>query len=134
SDEAGSEPFSLPQLQLPLELRIGRIEVGRVRLNAVEQAQTLQLRADWRRDGLNIRALQLRREDLTLDLAGRLRPEGDWPLELRGDAAIHLPELPAWALKIAVDGELREHLVLAVQSRGYLNGALSGRVRPLETD
>lgn len=134
SDEAGSEPFSLPQLQLPLELRIGRIEVGRVRLNAVEQAQTLQLRADWRRDGLNIRALQLRREDLTLDLAGRLRPEGDWPLELRGDAAIHLPKLPAWALKIAVDGELREHLVLAVESRGYLNGALSGRVRPLETD
>lgn len=134
SDEAASEPFSLPDIQLPLELRIERVEVGRVRLNAVEQLQSLQLRADWHRDGLDIRMLQLRREDLTLALAGRLRPDGDWPLELRGDAAIHLPEIPAWTLKIVVDGELREHLALAVQSQGYLDGALSGRVRPLESD
>lgn len=134
SDEAASEPFSLPDIQLPLELRIERVEVGRVRLNEVEQLQSLQLRADWHRDGLDIRTLQLRREDLTLALAGRLRPDGDWPLELRGDAAIHLPEMPAWTLKIVVDGELREHLALAVQSQGYLDGALSGRIRPLESD
>ncbi|MBA1263368.1 translocation/assembly module TamB domain-containing protein [Stutzerimonas stutzeri] len=134
SDEVASEPFSLPDIQLPLELRIERIEVGRVRLNAVEQLQSLQLRADWRRDGLDIRTLQLRREDLTLALAGRLRPDGDWPLELHGDAAIHPPEMPAWTLKIVVDGELREHLALAVQSQGYLDAALRGRISPLETD
>ncbi len=135
SDEpASSEPFSLTDIQLPLGLRIERIEVGQVRLNAVEQLQSLQLRADWRRDGLTIRTLNLRREDVALNLAGRLRTDGDWPLELRGDAAIHLPELPAWTLKLAVDGELREHLMLAVQSQGYLNGTLDGRVRPLEAD
>ena len=133
-EPASSEPFSLEDIQLPLELRVERIEVGQVRLNAVEQLQSLQLRADWRRDGLTIRTLNLRREDVALNLAGRLRTDGDWPLELRGDAAIHLPELPAWTLKLAVDGELREHLMLAVQSQGYLNGTLDGRVRPLEAD
>ena len=135
SDEpASSEPFSLADIQLPLELRIERIEVGRVRLNAVEQLQSLQLRADWRRDGLDIRTLQLRREDLALNLAGRLRPDGDWPLELRGDAAIQLPDTPEWTLDLVVDGELREHLMLAVQSQGYLEATLDGRVRPLEPD
>ena len=133
-EPASSEPFSLADIRLPLELRIERVEVGRLRLNAVEQLQSLNLRADWRRDGLTIRALRLSREDLALNLAGRLRPDGDWPLELRGDAAIRLPELPEWTLKLVVDGELREHLMLSVQSRGYLQGALDGRVRPLEPD
>ena len=133
-EPAASEPFSLADIQLPLELRIERVEVGQVRLNGLEQLQSLQLRADWRREGLTIRTLGLRREDLALNLAGRLRTDGDWPLELRGDAALQLPEMPAWTLKLAVDGELREHLLLAVQSKGYLNGTLDGRVRPLEPD
>ncbi|MFL9812980.1 translocation/assembly module TamB [Stutzerimonas sp. VN223-3] len=133
-DEEPSEPFSLPEITLPLELRIERVEIGRLRLNDVEQLQSLQLRADWRKDGLDIKALQVRREDLSLDMAGRVQPNGDWPLELAGNAAIQSPSQQPWALKIAVDGELREHLMLNVESQGYLDAKLSGRVRPLEPE
>lgn len=133
-DAAPSEPFSLPDIKLPLRLQVERIEIGRLRLNDVEQLQRVQLRADWRQDGLDIQALELRREDLSLDMAGRLQPSGDWPLKLAGDAAVRSPDGQPWALKIALDGELREHLMLDVESQGYLDGTLGGWIRPLEPE
>lgn len=131
-DQAASEPFQLDDIHLPLELRLEQVDIGPLRLNAVEQWQSLNLRADWRRDGVKLRMLRLQREDLLLTLNGRLQPQGDWPLTLRGDAAIQLPGLPAWTLKLVGDGELREHLMLGVESQGYLKGSLGGWVRPLE--
>lgn len=129
-----SEPFNLPEISLPLELQIEHVEIGRLRLNDVEQLQSVQLRADWRKDGLDIRTLQVRREDLSLDMAGRLQPNGDWPLEVTGDAAIQSPNQQPWAVKIAVGGELRDQVLLDIESQGYLDAKLSGRVRPLEPE
>ncbi|WP_415846340.1 translocation/assembly module TamB domain-containing protein [Stutzerimonas zhaodongensis] len=133
-DEPSSGPIELPDVKLPLALRIERLEVGQVRVNDAEQLQSLQLRADWRREGLDIRVLQVQRDDLSLDLAGRLEPNGEWPLELSGTVAIRSPDEQPWALALRVAGEMREHLVLNVESRGFINARLSGRVRPLEED
>lgn len=133
-DDAPSEPFSLPDVKLPLELRIERIEMGELRLNGVEELRSLQLRADWRKDGLDINALQVRRDDLSLDLAGRLQPNGDWPLELSGTAAIRSPDSQPWALMLAVNGELRDRLHLDVESQGYLDAKLSGQLSPLASE
>ncbi len=134
TDESSSDPLSLPDVKLPLALRVERLEVGQVRINDATQLQSLQLRADWRRDGLDISALQVRREDLSLDLTGRLEPNGEWPLELNGTAALRSPDEQPWALTLRATGELREHLVLNVESQGYIEARLSGRVRPLEQD
>lgn len=131
-DEPSSEPFDLPDVKLPLALRVERLEVGNVRFNDAEQLQSFQLRADWRRDGLDIGVLQVRREDLSLELTGRLDPSGEWPLELGGTAALRSPDEQPWALALRATGELREHLMLNVESQGYINARLSGRVRPLE--
>lgn len=133
-DESSSGPIELPDVKLPLALRIERLEVGQVRVNDAEQLQSLQLRADWRREGLDIRVLQVQRDDLSLDLAGRLEPNGEWPLELSGTVAIRSPDEQPWALALRVAGEMREHLVLNVESQGFINARLSGRVRPLEED
>ncbi len=133
-DDAPSEPFSLPDIKLPLELRIERIEIGELRLNDVQQLRNLQLRADWRKDGLDIDALRVRRDDLSLDLAGRLQPNGDWPLELSGTAAIRSPDSQPWALMLAVNGELRDQLHLNVESQGYLDARLSGQLSPLASE
>jgi len=131
-DDKPNEPFSLPELKLPLELRVERVQIGNLRLNGVEQLQGLQLRANWQRQGLDIDALELRREDLILDLGGQLQPDGDWPLRLGGTAALRSPDGQPWALKIEVDGELQEHLMLNIESQGYLDAKLGGRIRPLE--
>ncbi|MCQ4308219.1 translocation/assembly module TamB [Pseudomonas stutzeri] len=132
--DAPSEPFSLPDIKLPLELRIERIEIGELRLNDVQQLRNLQLRADWRKDGLDIDALRVRRDDLSLDLAGRLQPNGDWPLELSGTAAIRSPDSQPWALMLAMNGELRDQLHLNVESQGYLDARLSGQLSPLASE
>jgi len=133
-DDGPAEPTRLPDVKLPLELRIERIEVGRLRLNDGELLQRLRLRADWRQEGLDIRALHLRREDLWLDMSGRLQPSGDWPLELAGDAALRSPDGQPWAVRIALQGALREHLAIEAQSQGYLQATLDGRIRPLEPE
>jgi translocation and assembly module TamB len=133
-EETASEPFQLPELDLPLELRIERVDIGAVKLNGVQQLQGAELQADWDEQGLAIRSLTVRRDDVVLELAGRLLTKADWPLALEGTAAIRSPNAQPWALKFEVDGELREHLMVDVQSQGYLDAKLSGWVRPLEPD
>lgn len=131
AEDTDSGPFDLPDIQLPLALRVERIELGRVRLNEVEQVQGLQLRADWRGEGLDIQALHLRRADGELQLSGSLQPSGAWPLALAGEAQLGLIEGQPWTLALRLDGELRDRLALTVDSRGYLDGTLSGYLQPL---
>ncbi len=126
------EPLTLPDIDLPLALHIERIDIGPLRLNDVEQLQSLQLRADWTGDGLDIHALQVRREDLSLEATGRLEPTGQWPLQLQGDVAVRSPAQQPWALKMQIDGEVRDRVRLEVESQGYLNGRLLGEVHPLD--
>lgn len=130
--DPNAEPFSLPDIDLPLALQVERIEIGQVTLNDAEQLRRLQLQANWRADGLDIQRLDLRRNDLDLSMTGRLQPSGDWPLQLQGEAALQSPDEQPWALMIAIEGDLREQLQLEVQSQGYLDGSLSGQLRALD--
>jgi translocation and assembly module TamB len=130
-EDTDGASFSLPDIRLPLALRVERIELGRVRLNEIEQLKGLQLRADWRGEGLDIHALHLRRADGELQLSGRLQPSGAWPLTLVGQAQLGLIEGQPWTLALRLDGELRDRLALTVDSRGYLDGTLSGYLQPL---
>ncbi|EHY79291.1 hypothetical protein PstZobell_17854 [Stutzerimonas stutzeri ATCC 14405 = CCUG 16156] len=127
-----AEPFTLPDLDLPVALQVERIDIGRVTLNGSEQLRRLHLQANWRADGLDIQQLEVRRDDLDLSLNGRLLPSGAWPLKLEGQAALQSPNEQPWALMIAVDGDLREQLQVQVESQGYLDGTLSGQLRALD--
>lgn len=127
-----AEPFTLPDLDLPVALQVERIDIGRVTLNGSEQLRRLHLQANWRADGLDIQRLDLRRDDLDLSMNGRLLPSGAWPLKLEGQAALQSPNEQPWALMIAVDGDLREQLQVQVESQGYLDGTLSGQLRALD--
>ncbi len=127
-----AEPFTLPDLDLPLALQVERIDIGRVTLNGSEQLRRLHLQANWRADGLDIQQLEVRRDDLDLSLNGRLLPSGAWPLKLEGQAALQSPNEQPWGLMIAVDGDLREQLQVQVESQGYLDGTLSGQLRALD--
>lgn len=130
--DPNAEPFSLPDIDLPLALQVERIEIGQVTLNDAEQLRRLQLQANWRAEGLDIQRLDVRRDDLDLSLTGRLQPSGNWPLQLQGQAALQSPDEQPWALMIAIEGDLREQLQLQVESQGYLQGSLSGHLRALD--
>ena len=82
--DQSSGPMSLPDLKLPLAIRLGDVRIGSLMLNGSEQLRALQLAAEWTANGLQINAAHLQRDDLVLDLSGLLQPNGDWPLTAQG--------------------------------------------------
>lgn len=130
AEEPDSGPITLPELKLPLALELGEIKVGSLLFNGSEELKGLQLAAHWTAAGLQIDAVSLQREDLSLNLSGLLQPSGNWPLSAEGKLTLSsTPEPLALALKI--DGDLLKTLNLKADSSGYLKGQLTGELQPL---
>lgn len=130
-EETAPVPLQLPDLNLPLALRLGEVRVASLSLNGSEQASGLQLQAQWAGEGLRIERLSARRGDLALELRGSLTPRGDWPLVAEGNVA--LPEVgeQPWVLALRADGDLAGRLKLIADSSGYLAAHLEGDLQPL---
>lgn len=128
-------PLALPDIRLPLAVRIRRLELGSLVVNEVEQLHDLVLSANLDRRGLQLSGLDLQRDGLRLTVSELgLQPHGDWPLH--ASARLDLPpvEGQAWQLDLTLDGPLRQRLALEARSQGYLAGQLSGWLSPLADD
>nr|WP_178093300.1 translocation/assembly module TamB domain-containing protein [Pseudomonas sp. WS 5011] len=130
-EQPSSEPFSLPDLSLPLALQLGQVQIDSLQLNGVEQLQGLQLAARWTAKGIQIDSLSLATGDLQVALQGQVQTSGNWPLQLNGQLRLPAPEQQAWPVALQLNGELRERVQLTASSSGYLTGELSGWVQPL---
>lgn len=126
-----SGPIKLPDLQLPVAIELGDVQVGNLLFNGSEELKGLQLAAHWTAKGLQIDSVKLQRDDLSLNLSGLLRPTGNWPLNIAGDLTLPSPAPEPWTLALKIDGDLLKTLNLHADSRGYLNGQLSGELQPL---
>ncbi|WP_027913008.1 translocation/assembly module TamB domain-containing protein [Pseudomonas sp. URIL14HWK12:I7] len=131
ADEPSSGPISLPDLDLPLAIELGDVQVGSLSFNGSEQLKGLQLVAYWTAAGMQIDSVQLQRDELSLKLSGLLKPGGDWPLNAEGRLTLPAPGATPWALDLKVDGNLLKTLNLKADSSGYLQGQLSGELQPL---
>ncbi|WP_458130613.1 translocation/assembly module TamB domain-containing protein [Pseudomonas sp. R3-41] len=131
ADEPSSGPISLPDLDLPLAIELGDVQVGSLSFNGSEQLKGLQLVAHWTAEGLQIDSVQLQRDALGLQLSGLLKPGGDWPLNAEGRLTLPAPGAAPWALDLKVDGNLLTTLNLKADSSGYLQGQLTGELQPL---
>ncbi|MBV4494871.1 translocation/assembly module TamB [Pseudomonas sp. SWRI12] len=131
ADEPSSGPISLPDLDLPLAIELGDVQVGSLSFNGSEQLKGLQLVAHWTAEGLRIDSVQLQRDALGLQLSGLLKPGGDWPLNAEGRLTLPAPGAAPWALDLKVDGNLLKTLNLKADSSGYLQGQLTGELQPL---
>ncbi|SCZ26033.1 MULTISPECIES: translocation/assembly module TamB domain-containing protein [unclassified Pseudomonas] len=131
ADEPSSGPISLPDLDLPLAIELGDVQVGSLSFNGSEQLKGLQLVAHWTAEGMQIDSVQLQRDELSLKLSGLLKPGGDWPLRAEGRLTLPAPGTMPWALDLKVDGNLLKTLNLKADSSGYLQGQLSGELQPL---
>lgn len=126
-----SGPLQLPALKLPLAIELGEVRIGHLRLDGNEQLSQLQLAAHWTVAGLQIDNLQLQRDDLRLSLQGLIQPEGDWPLQLKGQLQLPKVDGQDWQLALQIDGELQKTLKLTGDSSGYLNARLKGELQAL---
>ncbi|TCV66402.1 translocation/assembly module TamB domain-containing protein [Pseudomonas fluorescens] len=131
ADAPSSGPISLPDLDLPLAIELGDVQVGSLSFNGSEQLKGLQLVAHWTAEGLQIDSVQLQRDELGLKLSGLLKPGGDWPLNAEGRLTLPAPGATPWALDLKVDGNLLKTLNLKADSSGYLQGQLTGELQPL---
>lgn len=131
SAAANSEPLSLPELALPLSVRLGSVGIDSLSVNDAEQLQGLQLAAHWGAAGLQIERLSLRSGALALELQGLLQTRGNWPLQLSGQLQLPAPEQQPWQLALQLSGELQGQLQINADSSGYLQGQLSGTLQPL---
>jgi len=129
TEEDSSGPISLPDLKLPLAIELGDVQIGSLLYNGSEELKGLQLAAHWTEQGLQIDAVQLQRDALSLNLSGVLQPGGNWPLKAEGKLTLPAPE--PWALALKIDGDLLKTLNLKADSSGYLNGQLTGEFQPL---
>lgn len=129
TEEGDSNPISLPDLKLPLALELGDVQVGRLLFNGSEELKGSQLAAHWTAQGLQIDAVRLQRDDMSLNLSGLLQPSGDWPLTASGQLQLSTPA--PWTLDLNVNGDLLKTLKLHADSHGYLDGQLSGELQPL---
>jgi translocation and assembly module TamB len=130
-EQPSSEPFSLPDLSLPLALHLRDVQIDSLQLNGVEQLQGLQLAARWTVQGIQVDNLSLRTADLQLALQGQVQPSGNWPLQLNGQLQLPAPEPQTWPVALQLKGELRERVNITANSSGYLTGELSGWLQPL---
>nr|WP_223194811.1 translocation/assembly module TamB domain-containing protein [Pseudomonas sp. PSB18] len=130
-DAPSSGPLSLPDLDLPVAIELGEVQVGSLAFNGSEQLKGLQLVAHWTAAGLQIDSVQLQRDELSLKLSGLLKPAGNWPLKAQGRLTLPAPGDTPWALDVTVDGDLLKTLNLNADSSGYLQGRLAGELQPL---
>jgi len=126
-----SGPIKLPDLQLPVTIELGDVQVGSLLFNGSEALKGLQLAAHWTAKGMQIDSVKLQRDELSLNLSGLLQPTGNWPLNIAGDLTLPSPAPEPWTLALKIDGDLLKTLNLHADSRGYLNGQLSGELQPL---
>ncbi|MEO3726001.1 translocation/assembly module TamB domain-containing protein [Pseudomonas syringae] len=126
-----SGPITLPDLQLPVAIELGDVQVGSLLFNGSEELKGLQLAAHWTAKGMQIDSVKLQRDELSLNLSGLLQPTGNWPLNIAGDLTLPSPAPEPWTLALKVDGDLLKTLNLHADSRGYLDGQLSGELQPL---
>ncbi|MCD5974221.1 translocation/assembly module TamB domain-containing protein [Pseudomonas quasicaspiana] len=131
NDAAQSEPLQLPDLKLPLAIRLGDVRIDSLSLDGNEQVADLKLAAHWTAEGLRLDNVHARRDDLVLDLAGLIQPSGEWPLSATG--LVRLPDIDgrAWTLNLDIQGDLLKTLQLKGISSGYLQGLLDGELQPL---
>ncbi|WP_335616127.1 translocation/assembly module TamB domain-containing protein [Halopseudomonas sp.] len=128
-----SEPFTLPDLQLPLGIELGDVRIDRISLDGENALLSdLVLRADADGDRLTITRFSGVGPDLDWQLQGDLQLQQDWPLTLSG--RVNMPSVDGrdWHLDLAVGGELKQQLTLQLQSSGYLTGKLEGEVAALD--
>lgn len=131
ADPAQNGPVQLPDLDLPLAIRLNDIRIASLVIDGSEQVADVRLDAHWTADGLRLDNVHVRRDDLALDLAGLLQPTGDWPLSATG--LLTLPKVDGrdWAVNLDIQGQLLKTLQVKGISSGYLQGLLSGELQPL---
>ena len=130
-------PIRLPDIRLPLNIRIDQAELNTLRLQARGQDSAFEitsatLSAGWDQDRGRIQKLSVVMPRYRLSATGDVTPQGDYPLDIELEWQAEIAELGRWTGAGRLHGTLDE---LQVQQRltAPVQAALTGRLSaPLE--
>ena len=130
--KSGDSPIELPNIELPVTIRVADLDIGAVRLNGDTLIAGANLSAAMEGDTLQLHYLQVQRDTLKAEVSGSLTLQGDWPLSLALNAQMALPdERPP----LIADARLRGSMA-SLQTRVDLSSpwqaVLEGTVSPLQ--
>ena len=86
TDDTDDQPISLPQIKLPLGLRLTNAEISSISISRGSDNYKIdQIKADAvaHTDGLVVKSLDIDSEKLSLSLQGSLNPVADYPHEIK---------------------------------------------------
>lgn len=129
-DEPAAD-VELPNISLPVSLRIGQLELGELLLNDEPLLSELSLAASAAGNELTVDKLSLVYDSYRAALNGSLQLNDRWPLKLVLDADGELPELGQQQVSIRLDGALQDEVQLHGTLQGALTGSLQARLQPL---
>lgn len=131
SAEHETEPVTLPELTLPLSLKLKQLSLGRLHLQGQELLRNLQLSAHSTGNQLMVDTLTVEQDDLRLALDGQLSLTKGWPVNLNARAQLNYLAQQTWQVQLHAQGELAHRLNLHLSSAGFLNAQASGWLAPL---
>ncbi|TNE75419.1 MAG: translocation/assembly module TamB, partial [Gammaproteobacteria bacterium] len=129
--ESDQQGIDLPDLNLPLALRVSNVELGELVLNGAAIWDSFSLSAqgsgaDWQLDHASYQ-----RDELGVSASGRVETRRDWPVELNVSANLPPPVGNDWNIDLNLGGSIHD-LRLSGHSQGYLEATFSGKTSPLD--
>ncbi|WP_237483548.1 autotransporter assembly complex protein TamB [Vibrio hippocampi] len=134
SKESSSAPIVLPEVEIPLTIKVEGIEIVRFKLEQETPVvvNALSLVADASDYQVNVDALNLDMPQVDASLQGGIELKGGYPLKLALQAAMKQTELKGQKLDLNVSGSV-ESLNLQSEFSGLLLGKLQGKLEPLNS-
>jgi translocation and assembly module TamB len=127
-EESSPEPLKLPDIDLPLKLKLDLVQVKAVEMILQPQAELLAideaiLIADWTKSGINLSTLSVRTPMLDFHGKGNVDPKNNYPVDLILDWGLHTADLP----KLSGKGHLKGDLD-ALNIRYSINGDVTAKI------
>lgn len=127
-----SEPFQLPEINLPVGLSVGDVRLGPLNLDNSNLWRSFTLSVEASGAAWQIENLNVVTDAVEVAAKGRVETRGDWPLDVDVRLDLPAPEPETdWSLALNLAGSARD-LRLQGTSNGYLDARISGSVEPFE--
>jgi len=133
-----AEPFTLPDIQLPLAIHIADLQARNLRIQPdgtdpiIIDAVNFQARTQA--DGLKVDVFEVRSPLGDVRLSGQMNPVGTYPLQMQMTWRLPTADYGEFTGQGEIRGALRERLELTQQVSGAATLELTGDVRELFTE
>ncbi len=128
-----TEPFTLPDIQLPLAVTVADLQGRAIRILPADgepiQIDAVNLKARADAEGLSIETLEARSPLGEARLNGQVNPTGAYPLRVQLAWQLPTPNYGAFEGRGEIQGELRDRLQLNHKITGAATLELDGDVR-----